>query len=554
MIPVSQLRNLLIEANRFLRVLHLGSSNPANGKGFSAFAHAIVFLFLMASASVAETSDELLDQLMRVLRSMANEPGTRVDPSVKPMLEQWGLIQFYYVDGRIKEDAEPWLLKVIQSIETASRSEKIKDLCHTLGMQLWTTIEAKDAAKAETYRKGIADAIRAGLAAKTIQDLDEPQSAIRRLSADSYYNPDPTSKLYALRGNTDSALIYLHYLQNLLAHINPNDRVVAPWAWRNLVNPMNEISAFPPKEELVVLAEDLRKRLGIRLENPLPEGPERLLQIVTEIKSLDDLAKAIPSMEEISYFGLLNGNQGHDLADFLHDLHNLERTYRELRRGLATSFDLMSHSLQAPYNGIDLDLRDQLILLALPRLLLLPDSEGVRSDEKAWSYLQRVADQAHATSNWPLLVRTIDVARSLEFTLTFRRTDSTALRLFLAGSNQERAGQYVFAAVSYQEELATGSQVISPEFIRDRLEALRKTHPEEFEQGRSQAWNARRPNSEYVAGGFVWFPRSVGLPPTFVQPGIYPKPEQITSIAVPPRQDAASPPNTPAVPVATKVK
>jgi hypothetical protein len=53
----------------------------------------------------------------------------------------------------------------------------------------------------------------------------------------------------------------------------------------------------------------------------------------------------------------------------------------------------------------------------------------------------------------------------------------------LAGINQEAAGQYALAVVSYQNALKVSDTTIPAKFIGARLAAIKKDHSEDYDDG-----------------------------------------------------------------------
>ncbi|HEY3900451.1 MAG TPA: hypothetical protein VGM54_17720 [Chthoniobacter sp.] len=86
--------------------------------------------------------------------------------------------------------------------------------------------------------------------------------------------------------------------------------------------------------------------------------------------------------------------------------------------------------------------------------------------------------------------------------------DREALQLFLAGLNQEKAMQYVFAVISFEQALKTGSQLISAELIGGHLERIQKEHPQEYQKGVENSLNPPAPASPRTGfpSGFPYGP------------------------------------------------
>jgi hypothetical protein len=79
------------------------------------------------------------------------------------------------------------------------------------------------------------------------------------------------------------------------------------------------------------------------------------------------------------------------------------------------------------------------------------------------AFLDRIAASARERADIALLKRAHDAERALS--RGANSWNDTGLRSFVAGQNQEGAGQYMLAVVSYQNALRTGGDDISPKVM-----------------------------------------------------------------------------------------
>jgi hypothetical protein len=106
------------------------------------------------------------------------------------------------------------------------------------------------------------------------------------------------------------------------------------------------------------------------------------------------------------------------------------------------------------------------------------------------AYIQRVADQAKAAGDVPLMTRARDVQRWLGAGgYQGGSENNPAITMFMAGQNQETAGQFMLAIMSYENALRIGRDDVPAKAIGDRLKALQTEHPGEFEEAMKNILN-----------------------------------------------------------------
>jgi hypothetical protein len=137
-------------------------------------------------------------------------------------------------------------------------------------------------------------------------------------------------------------------------------------------------------------------------------------------------------------------------------------------------------------NGI-IVLRGELAKVLLPRALNLPAGAKPKESETADTFLNRIVTEAVARQDYVLAAR----ARSVQFSLMHTaeninqgdRARQEALDTFITAHNQEAAGQFTLAVASYEKALTKGNDLVPPKVIGERLDAIKRQHPKEFEQG-----------------------------------------------------------------------
>jgi hypothetical protein len=235
----------------------------------------------------------------------------------------------------------------------------------------------------------------------------------------------------------------------------------------------------------------------------------RTREVLAATRQLDELPGTIEKLQELQTIRPPNG-YSQLLSSALQSLTNFERIRLDLNKGLATAVHLSTVFQNSNSNSnSEVDellspIRAQLLLYALPRLLEVPEADHPEPSETVPAYLHRMARSAQEKSDWTRLTRTLDTMTTLRIESTATANDREALQLFLAGLNQEKAMQYSFAVISFEQALKTGSQLISAELIGGHLERIQKEHPQEYQQGVESSLNPPAPASPRT--GFPYVP------------------------------------------------
>jgi hypothetical protein len=202
-------------------------------------------------------------------------------------------------------------------------------------------------------------------------------------------------------------------------------------------------------------------------------------EIVTKVKSLDQVADGIKELRNIQG---RSGYVGAEVAATLTALVSIERTYREFQAGLPTKLEAWSTQTPDRTSPAIIPLKVQLLLLVLPRYLNVPADLAPKPSENVSAYLQRIVDEARARADSALMTRARDAQRFFASGYNPFSTDM-ATAFMTAAKNQETAGQYMLAVVSYQNALRNGGEAVPAKLIGEKLAALKAAHPQEYEEG-----------------------------------------------------------------------
>lgn len=207
--------------------------------------------------------------------------------------------------------------------------------------------------------------------------------------------------------------------------------------------------------------------------------------LVAGIKELDDIAPALAA-----WWKLEAANRGSSTASEItatvRALDSINRDYRQFKTGLPTGVDLgttSSGSSLGPYEGAVISLKAKLWLMVLPRYVGAPEGTTANPGEEILPFLKRLGREAKERGDGVVAMKANEAARLMLRSYSFSNLDTQALKDFMAGQNQEAAGQIMLAVRSYQEALKSGSDLVSAKIIGMRLDELKKTHPEDFEKG-----------------------------------------------------------------------
>lgn len=218
--------------------------------------------------------------------------------------------------------------------------------------------------------------------------------------------------------------------------------------------------------------------------------------IFERMDSLEGMSEGLNELSKLS----ARSTAANQINQAINELSRLERHYREFVNGLAISVSLsrsMPNSISNPVIERKLiQLKSEFLKLILPRYVEGPPGMAAKKDETVEESLSRWKSEALERRDAELAYR-LTVASHL--VLRGEPTDGQerqSLRAYQAGKNQEAAGQYALAVISYQEALKHGGTVVSAEEIGERLRAIQASHPEAYAEGREEFLHPTRTRRE----------------------------------------------------------
>ena len=375
------------------------------------------------------------------------------------------------------------------------------------------------------------------------QDLDgilaEIQKAEMPQGGMNGYDQD----IQALTNRLNNAYQFVAQWQDYLSQRNSGNIQAAQSTLQNLLNSRSVgDSTLVPRSEILARAVALAGPAKATAAGSPSAGAPAIDEesILAGVKTLDDMEPAIRALRVAQPQDTTATQQLSQMVDL----------YAEAKNGLPVPFDFSAYNYNPGTTVPGLvRIKSMLILYLLPRYL----GNGVsapNANETVNNYLQRIVDAAETKEDWSTLQRII----TAETRITRLQINPSGSQSFLAGLNQEMAGQYAFAVTSYESALRQPDDFLPVKVVGDRLATIKKDHPADFDAGMKSFQNPPTPaypNPYLMRGGY---------PPAYMIPG-YPNPAAmraaVTAAAeVTTNAPAVTPPpattaSTPATPPAT---
>jgi hypothetical protein len=475
-----------------------------------------LLLILFAGSACAESTEVLIQQLTAAVRTELNDPQAQKDSDFnrkEQLLRCLVDIKVNSVEGKPRTGYADYYLSSIEHLGGTSSSKTTQELCQALGKQVRSEIAERQTALVESSKKKMSEAIRSALAARTSRDFDGPMDIARNAlpDGDIVNSKDPTHKalVQAIQNTTN----FFRHLQDYVVGLGHESFAISENRWKNIFALQNDFSVFMPRSEVLSGLEEFHKRVLP------PEGSRPMTQeeyerkgweLVSTAKSLDDLERVNTQFAALTHSDEAAGLSMKSLTLAMSILREYARTYSTVKRGEISQSDIRSLVLREPelHNDVFANLRNQLLLAGVSHLLQASDKP--KDGEMPPAYLNRITERAVASGDWDLLVRAIELMPTVNPDSRHPLADRLATRNFLAGLNQERGRQYALAVGSYQKAMNAGSSSIKVELIEQRLEKIRKDHPDAFPQTPSESSQASDKNG--AASGTRLFPGVGGWP------------------------------------------
>lgn len=355
----------------------------------------------------------------------------------------------------------------IHALKNRSKSEKVDQLCDQLLIAAKKQHEDREAAFVNEVEAAIKRAGEAVLKAKVESDLAPTISELSRFKPNSISNPFFSPSLGRASQRITTALSFVTQWQDYLTARRLGNDELANSRLRHLAS----VGLCVPRADILALIKPI--------ESKPPASAPRLdfggvEEIVARIQKLDEIPEALKKLETIKRV-----DPGVNNHEAISTLSWLASTYEAFKNGLPmeVSFQSFSNSTRNRFPKLS----NELLLLMMPRYLASSERTA-KPGETAQGFLERINGEAKSEKNWTLLLRVMELDRLLNGP-ALPTADTTPLRAFVIAQNQEAAGQYSMAVISYQTALRDTTDTVPIQFVGERLKAIKGNHPKEYAEG-----------------------------------------------------------------------
>jgi len=203
-------------------------------------------------------------------------------------------------------------------------------------------------------------------------------------------------------------------------------------------------------------------------------------QIAEGIKTLDEMAPALAKVE-----ALTSDPQDYRLQRIREVLEQFVTKYDNTKAGMPVSFPFGQPVLTADFDNPKL--YEKLLIFLFQHEFPNYRGPAPTEDETPPQFLDSVFADAEQREDWHELQQAIlahtYLGRNSLFSSGSAPDDTRGFNLMLAGINQETAGQYAAAVLSYQQALSDPNTYLPSKFIGSRLDGIQKAHPDEYATG-----------------------------------------------------------------------
>ena len=454
----------------------------------------IVFL-AFAQAWPAE-KNEKLEKLATAIQQVV-EKNKELKPSQPGAYQDAGRMLLAQLRSAILRNDTAQIESALQGLSCTIDPEPLRTQCEDLSVQMRGEREAREKKTAEEINAALKRASEAVRTAKKAADLDDVLHALGQLGERRNEQPSSNAVSSALN-KVQPMQQFVARWQDYLANLASGNTQAASEALNHLAGNynMNQPDLIPRSEILARIQSLKQPRKKTNADNPAKESqPDELVvekplrfdksarTIVFDIKKLDELNGVVQAFENLKLKPEF-GDYNQSINATLDTLLPLNRAYLELKSGLATNIDISTRNPdKSPLQDEIVPLRAELILLALPRYLGLPPKTAPKQGEGPYDFLSRITEEAIARKDYLLAARARETQRLLQEGSHRDPNAKSQAELFVTANNQEVAGQYPLAVLSYERALASGTDLVPPNIIGERLTAIQADHPKEFQLG-----------------------------------------------------------------------
>jgi hypothetical protein len=410
------------------------------------------------------------------------------------------------------------------------------------GRELLEEINTERKAKADAEAvevTGVLKRLAAVIAQATKpSDLDEILIELQKYQNPGYSNPMTTEDQQRLVQEANMAFQFATGWQDYLSSMGTGNIEQARNELSNLAQNSFGVTIVPRSHLLELM--NPPQPVSVMQTGTLPPPPPPAAaeptvdDILDQVKTLDQMEGALKQIESLKR--TLSPEENAAVVTF----QNYVQCYHEIKAGLPTQLNLTNGF--ANLRGHE-EISRLMWLMALQALFSsFKDALTPMPDEKPLDFVNRVIADASSREDWDLLKVALEtkdsVTRSTQFGL-YVPDPLSGLDSMIAALNQESAGQYSLAVTSYEAALKSPNLEIPAKMIGEKLAAIQKDHPADFQSGYQQAVS---PVVQYMNSPFN-MPFRPGMP-GYPYPYPYPNVRPASVLSIPGRTNTA--PSTPA--------
>ena len=450
----------------------------------------ICFLITSVSTAFADDTSDALNALQSTIEKEPSpkQPQNAGDMEGRP--RDISAAMLAQLRAALSQGESPQLDEILNQIPIYLKSDAVRKAVDKVRSALNAERATRDKEVSDKIDAGIAAASKAVQGAKKAADLDQILNDLGNLQEQfvGQYSE-------AMRGRTEKVRRVRQFVLRWQDYLANRDEGNSQQALQSLQNIQNEdVTDIIPRSEIIARIGELSKAKPAEEAQKQETSGKKIREIVDQTNTLDAIPAALDALAGIQRSSDFSNRAWNDpITAVTNDLTAIYQSYSQYRAGLPSHLALGRNQQQsAEVYNIDLPLRVQLLRLVIPRVLEADENDKMDANETIQKYLNRMMARAQQTANVGLIGRVQELQNALNGDADAASSMGSAqnstvsvesLKTLLAAQNQEAAGQFAPAVISYETALKTCGELAPAQEIGARLDAIKKAHPEDFEKG-----------------------------------------------------------------------
>ena len=432
--------------------------------------YAVFVIAIATNVSGQESTAESIAQIEKAMREeIAQKPTDETSRAAGVDSRGSREMMLYQLRSLISRGDANFAEESLRQVLLSFESQAVRVGVEKLRAAMTAEREAREKAFASQAEAAIAAAAKAAQDARNPADLD---TALRELTLTPERREANLEKLMERLRNARQFLVYW---QDYLAHAAAGRPEAAAQSLQSASNMSG--TELLPRSEILARLEPFKEK-----KDQGPPAIDRLREIMQKTKTLDDLPAALAATAEMRRQSK-TGDKWDDPTVMLHEeLLRIRRCYEDFRAGVPTLLQVRSDQRPMQTEPVELafPLKLQLLRLVIPRFLGVDEKPA--PDEQLDNYVDRMMQLAFDRCD-PRLIQKVYTVRNTINGVSHPPQLSPGLDALLAARNQEDAGQFLPAVISYQRALRIGGELVPTKQVGARLAAIQAAHPAEYEAG-----------------------------------------------------------------------